>query len=103
MSAKKIMIVDNEEGLCHMMEAVLMDEGHAVRSFTDPLIAVETFRPGTWDLVISDIKMPGIDGLEVLPRIKAGKPFDVFMAELEQAVETRSNELMAAAGFVFPK
>ncbi|PLX89019.1 MAG: sigma-54-dependent Fis family transcriptional regulator [Desulfuromonas sp.] len=70
MSAKKIMIIDNEEGLCHMMEAVLMDDGHAVRSFTDPLAAVETFRPDTWDLVISDIKMPGIDGLEVLQRIK---------------------------------
>ncbi len=71
MSAKKIMIIDNEEGLCRMMEAVLMDDGHAVRSFTNPLEAVEVFRPGIWDLVISDIKMPGIDGLEVLQRIKA--------------------------------
>ena len=58
------MIIDNEEGLCRMMEAVLMDDGHAVRSFTNPLEAVEVFRPGIWDLVISDIKMPGIDGLE---------------------------------------
>ena len=74
MSAKKIMIIDNEEGLCRMMEAVLMDDGHAVRSFNDPLEAVEVFRPGIWDLVISDIKMPGIDGLEVLQRIKASEP-----------------------------
>jgi len=74
MSAKKIMIIDNEEGLCRMMEAVLMDDGHAVRSFTNPLEAVEVFRPGIWDLVISDIKMPGIDGLEVLQRIKAIEP-----------------------------
>ena len=70
MTAKKIMIVDNEEGLCRMMEAVLLDDGHAVRSFTDPLEALEVFRPGVWDLVISDIKMPGIDGLEVLKRVK---------------------------------
>lgn len=74
MSANKIMIVDNEEGLCRMMAAVLQDEGYAVRTFTDPLEAVELFRPGTWDLVISDIKMPGIDGLEVLQRIKAAEP-----------------------------
>ena len=73
MSAK-IMIIDNEEGLCRMMEAVLMDDGHAVRSFNDPLEAVEVFRPGIWDLVISDIKMPGIDGLEVLQRIKTAEP-----------------------------
>ena len=74
MSAKKIMIIDNEEGLCRMMEAVLMDDGHAVRSFNDPLAAVEVFRPGIWDLVISDIKMPGIDGLEVLQRVKTADP-----------------------------
>ncbi len=74
MSANKIMIIDNEEGLCRMMSAVLQDEGYAVRTFTDPLEAVELFRPGTWDLVVSDIKMPGIDGLEVLHRIKAAEP-----------------------------
>lgn len=68
------MIIDNEEGLCRMMEAVLMDDGHAVRSFTDPLEAVEVFRPGVWDLVVSDIKMPGIDGLEVLKRIRTIEP-----------------------------
>lgn len=70
MSVNKIMIIDNEAGLCRMMEAVLMDDGHAVRSFNDPLEAIEVFRPGIWDLVISDIKMPGIDGLELLQRIK---------------------------------
>ncbi len=74
MPVKKIMIIDNEEGLCRMMAAVLMDEGHGTRTFNDPLEAVELFRPGTWDLVISDIKMPGIDGLEVLQRIKAIEP-----------------------------
>lgn len=71
MPAKKIMVIDNEEGLCRMMAAVLMDEGHAVRTFNDPIEAVNLFRSGIWDLVISDIKMPGIDGLEVLQRIKA--------------------------------
>lgn len=74
MPAKKIMVIDNEEGLCRMMAAVLMDEGHAVRTFIDPLEAVELFRHGVWDLIISDIKMPGIDGLEVLQRIKAIEP-----------------------------
>ncbi|MCW8860434.1 MAG: sigma-54 dependent transcriptional regulator [Deltaproteobacteria bacterium] len=74
MAAAKIMIIDNEEGLCRMMSAVLLDDGHAVRTFTDPLEAVANFCPETWDLVISDIKMPGIDGLEVLQKIKAAEP-----------------------------
>ncbi|OEU71911.1 MAG: Fis family transcriptional regulator [Desulfuromonadales bacterium C00003093] len=74
MSAKKIMVIDDEEGLCRMMSAVLMDDGHAVRTFNDPQEAVDLFRPNIWDLVISDIKMPGIDGLEVLQRIKTCEP-----------------------------
>ena len=68
------MVIDDEEGLCRMMSAVLMDDGHAVRTFNDPQEAVDLFRPNIWDLVISDIKMPGIDGLEVLQRIKVCEP-----------------------------
>ena len=41
----------------------------------------------------------GVAVMEFLPRIKAGKPRDEFMAELEQVVEENSNRLMAEAGF----
>ena len=71
---KRILLIDNEEGLCLMMEAVLSDNGYAVTSRTRSYEAVEAFQPGQWDLVISDIKMPGMDGLEVLQRIKAKDP-----------------------------
>ncbi len=74
MSAKKIMIIDDEEGLCRMMATVLMDDGHAVRTFNDPQEAVDSFLPAVWDLVITDIKMPGLNGLEVLQRIKGCEP-----------------------------
>jgi len=68
------MIVDNEEGLCRMMEAVLLDHGFDVTYFTDPIVATGRFQPGTWDLVISDIKMPGMDGLEVLEFLRQRDP-----------------------------
>ncbi len=68
------MLIDNEEGLCLMMEAVLVDNGYSVKSHTRSFEAVEAFAPGQWDLVVSDIKMPGMDGLEVLQRIKAKEP-----------------------------
>ncbi len=70
MAPKRILLIDNEEGLCRMMEAVLTDHGYAVRAFTRSLEAMEDFRPEDWDLVVTDIKMPGLDGLEVLKRIR---------------------------------
>lgn len=74
MGQKRIMLVDNEEGLCRMMEAVLADHGYSVRSYTYSPEAVADFQHGDWDLVVTDIKMPGLDGLEVLERIKAKSP-----------------------------
>jgi DNA-binding NtrC family response regulator len=71
---KRIMLIDNEEGLCRMMEAVLQDNGFAVKSYTRSFVAVEEFAAGLWDLVVTDIKMPGMDGLEVLQKVKGKDP-----------------------------
>lgn len=67
---QRILLIDNEEGLCRMMEQVLLDSGYLVRAYTSPVQALEEFSPGVWDLVITDIKMPGMTGLEVLQRVK---------------------------------
>ena len=67
---QRVLLIDNEEGLCRLMEQVLLDSGYLVRSYTNPIKALEEFSPGGWDLVITDIKMPGMTGLEVLQRVK---------------------------------
>jgi DNA-binding NtrC family response regulator len=73
-SKKRILLIDNEEGLCRMMSAILEDQGYTVTSFTDPVEAMRRFDPAAWDAVVTDIKMPGMDGLEVLQRIKDKSP-----------------------------
>ena len=74
MTPQRIMLVDNEVGLCRMMEAVLRDQGYQVKSFTRPVQAVAEFSAGDYDLIISDIKMPEMDGLEVLQHVRNRDP-----------------------------
>jgi DNA-binding NtrC family response regulator len=71
---KRIMVIDNEEGLCRMMEAVLSDNGYQVSPFIRSFEAAEAFSAGQWDLVVTDIKMPGMDGLELLQKIRQKDP-----------------------------
>jgi DNA-binding NtrC family response regulator len=68
------MLIDNEIGLCRMMEAVLKDQGYQVKSYTRPVQAVAEFSAGDYDLIISDIKMPEMDGLEVLQHVRNRDP-----------------------------
>ena len=73
-AGKRVLVIDNEEGICRMMEAVLGDAGYEVETRTRSSEAVEEFAPSRWDLVISDVKMPGLNGLEVLEKIKEKDP-----------------------------
>jgi DNA-binding NtrC family response regulator len=74
MDKKRILLIDDEEGMCRMMEAVLLDSGYAVKSYTRPVEAVEAFQAGLFDLAVTDIKMPEMDGLTVLRRLKEKDP-----------------------------
>ncbi len=67
---KKILVVDDEENIRELYKAELTDEGYLVELAVDGPAALEkigSFRP---DLITLDVKMPGMDGIEVLRRIK---------------------------------
>ena len=95
---KRILLIDNEEGLCRMMEQILLDNGYLVRAYTSPRKAVEEFHPGAWDLVITDIKMPGMSGLEVLQSIKErAKDMPVIMITAYATVDMSIQALRKGA------
>jgi len=70
----KILVVDDDQGMREFMEIMLMKEGHDVVSSDDPVKALEICLKKNFDLVITDLKMPKISGIEFLKTIKDHKP-----------------------------
>ena len=70
MDKAHILVIDDEKGLCRMLETILGDLGYKVTVFTDPVQAVKSYEPQKYSMVITDIKMPGMNGIEVLQKIK---------------------------------
>ncbi len=71
---KKIMVVDDEEAIRILYEEEFNDEGYTVVSCSNGNEALERFDKENPDLVILDIAMPGVSGLEVLSKIKEKSP-----------------------------
>ena len=71
---KKILVVDDEESIHLLYREELEDEGYLVISAMNGEDALKLFESEQPDLVILDINMPGMDGIEVLRQMKQLKP-----------------------------
>ncbi len=67
---KKILLVDDEDGIQLLYREEFEDEGFAVESAMNGEQALEKFKADQPDLVILDINMPGMNGIEVLRQMK---------------------------------
>jgi DNA-binding NtrC family response regulator len=66
---KKILIVDDEKIVCDMAKRVLEHEGYEVETFTDSSLALERIKEGPFDLVITDLKMENVSGMDILREV----------------------------------
>lgn len=66
----KIFVVDDEERICEAVKRALERIGYKVETSLDAMDALEKIQKGSWDMVICDIKMPAMDGMSLLDRIK---------------------------------
>ena len=67
---RRILVVDDEPDLILVFRTVLKEEGFKVDSFTDPQLALSNFKPNSYDLVVLDITMPGMNGFQLYREIK---------------------------------
>ena len=74
MAQKQIVVADDDSSIRSLLKQLLTDEGFGVAEASTGVEVVDTVKAGHPDLVIMDIRMPELDGLEALSRIKASSP-----------------------------
>ncbi len=75
----RAIVVDDEASVCETVKAILETEGIEAVTTTDSLAAVDDIKQNNYDLIISDLKMPKLDGLALYERIKDAAPDSIFM------------------------
>lgn len=69
-SEKKILVLDDDPNISEILQEILEEKGYYVIRSEDPLAALERLKVERFDLVLSDLKMPEMDGLEFLYEVK---------------------------------
>lgn len=93
-AAHKILVVDDEEALRSVLSSELESEGYLVRAAADGEEAIKMLGEQEYHLILLDIKMPNVDGFEVLKYSKQKHPMTkVIMltgfADLKHAIESK--------------
>lgn len=67
---KKILLVDDEPDIIDSLKIGLEDNGFAVDTYTDSVLALSDFKTDVYDIVLLDVKMPKINGFELYEKLR---------------------------------
>ncbi len=70
----RVLVVDDEPRICHLILEVLVQEGYMVDVSFSGTDALQMIKKHNYHLLITDLEMPGIDGLELIQKIKKKNP-----------------------------
>lgn len=101
MDKQRILIVEDEERIARVLELELEHEGYKTKKVLDGLDALALFRTETFDLVLLDVMLPGMDGMGVLRRIRQGSDVPVIMLTAKDEVADKVTGLdLGASDYV---
>ena len=94
----KILLVEDDQPLAGGIASALESDGHVIKTLHDGKSALEEIERTTFDLLILDIGLPGIDGFEVLRHVRAdGFGLPVLLLTARDAIEARVHGLESGA------
>ncbi len=93
-----VLIVDDEESILDTLSGILEDEGYEVITASSAESALAQFREFSPEVVLLDVWLPGMDGIEILKRIKEGNNFaSVIMISGHSNIDTAVNAIKLGA------
>jgi DNA-binding response OmpR family regulator len=102
-ASARVLVVEDDEAIADVLRRSLRAEGHEVRSAGDgaeALTAAEQFAP---DLVVLDLGLPRLDGMEVCRRLRAESDMPILMLTARTETEDRVRGLDSGADDYLPK
>jgi len=96
-SQRRILVVDDDARLAASLRRALAYEGHAVEIAADGPGALVAARDRPPDLVVLDVMLPGLDGVEVCRRLREGSDVPIMMLTARDAISDRVSGLDAGA------
>lgn len=70
----RILIIDDEATVVEVLKVILGDLGYVVEGYTDPCAGEQAAISGDYDLILTDLRMPGRNGAEIVKTIRESKP-----------------------------
>jgi CheY-like chemotaxis protein len=102
--SRTALIVDDNQALAEDLGEILESEGFVVRVFFDPLRAMEGCGAQTFDVALFDVRMPGMDGVELYRALVGGHPRTLFILMSAYADDARLRQaLTEGVHLVLPK
>lgn len=101
-SAISLLIVDDEVVLRQLLKKILAREGYQIHTSEDGCAALEFLESNQVDIVITDMKMPGMDGMELMRRVKKQYPKVgvIFMTAFGNTVTVKDALLNGADEYI---
>ena len=74
MAGERILVTDDEELILQLCRRILVKKGYEVEIASSGIRALEVFQQGSFDILLTDIKMPGMNGLQLIEEARKHQP-----------------------------